>query len=56
MDDNTKEKRPDSRATNELHARYGKIGISAVAAAVRPQPKPEQRQPANKTRFVSEHD
>ena len=35
MDSKSKEPRDDSRRRSELDDRYGKIGISAVAAAVR---------------------
>jgi len=55
MDDEShKDQRSNASQANELDARYGKIGISAVAAAVRCQP--EQRRPASNTRLVSERD
>ncbi|MCK9908989.1 hypothetical protein MXD81_07610 [Microbacteriaceae bacterium K1510] len=54
MDQETKEQSSNPRSPNELDSRYGKIGISAVAAAVRRQP--EQRQPVNNTRFVPDRD
>lgn len=44
----------DSRRRSELDARYGKIGISAVAAAV--GQKGEQRRPVTETRFAPDRD
>ncbi|WP_162827185.1 hypothetical protein [Pseudolabrys taiwanensis] len=55
MDEDNKEQSsaPGSpRSPNELDSRYGKIGISAVAAAVRCQP--DQRRPASSKRFASD--
>ena len=55
MDDtDSKEQRSESRPPNELDSRYGKIGISAVAAAVRRQP--DQRRPVSNTRFAPDRD
>jgi hypothetical protein len=54
MDEKTKEQCEDSRRRSELDARYGKIGISAVAAAVRQ--KGEQRRPVTETRFAPDRD
>lgn len=46
------EHKQDSRSqTTTLNDRYGKIGISAVAAAAAAQHKPEQR-PATDSRFI----
>jgi len=55
MDEDNKEQSsaPGSpRSPNELDSRYGKIGISAVAAAVRCQP--DQRRPVSSKRFASD--
>lgn len=54
MDEETKEQSSNPRSPNELDSRYGKIGISAVAAAVRRQP--EQRRPVSSARVVPERD
>jgi hypothetical protein len=54
MDEKPREQCEDSRQRGELDARYGKIGISAVAAAVRC--KGEQRRPVNETRFAPERE
>jgi hypothetical protein len=54
MDEERKEQCEDSRRCSELDARYGKIGISAVAAAVKQ--KGEQRRPATETRFAPDRD
>lgn len=54
MEEKHKEQCEDSRRRSELDARYGKIGISAVAAAVRHQG--EQRRPVTETRFAPDSD
>lgn len=54
MDEENKEQSSNPRSPNELDSRYGKIGISAVAAAVRCQP--DQRRPVSNTRFAPDRD
>ena len=54
MDEKIKEQSDDSRRAGELDARYGRIGISAVAAAVRS--RGEQRRPVKETRFAPDRD
>jgi len=54
VDQETKEQSSNPRSPSELDSRYGKIGISAVAAAVRCQP--EQRRRATNTRVAPNRD
>jgi len=53
VDEENKEQSSNPRSPNELDSRYGKIGISAVAAAVRCQP---ERRPVSNTRFAPDRD